>query len=151
MPLTKQQIAVIHVAKSKLALDDADYHAILEQYAGVSSSRELNETGFMAVMRRFEQLGFKNNRPKHLGTRPGMTTPKQIGMIRNLWREYKGAETDDFALGMWLERTFHVSSIRFLTYDDGQKTIGALKIMKARNFDKPKHSSQKGGGNHAHH
>lgn len=153
MHLSRKQLSLIHVAKTQLALTDEDYRAILLQVAGVTSSSDLDGTGFKSVLNHFERLGFSSNvkAPGGFGTRPGMASPAQVDLIRVLWKEYKGVETDDMTLGRWLERNWHVSSIRFLGYGDAQKAIGALKMMRARNFDKPKHSSRKGGENHAHH
>ena len=136
MSLNRNQISLIHVAKAKLALDDESYRSILQQYAGVTSSRDMDDSGFKAVMTRFELLGFTHGTVKNFGVRPGMASPSQVQMIRNLWREYKGHEADDLSLGRWLERNWHVSSIRFLGYGEAQKAIGALKTMKARRFDK---------------
>lgn len=57
--LHRRQIAVIHVAKNRLGLDDATYRAVLKQYGGVSSARFLTRSAFLAVMRHFEACGFK--------------------------------------------------------------------------------------------
>lgn len=138
MTISAKQIQVIHVAKSKLGLSDDDYRDILRQEAGVASCRDLDATGFEAVMRRFKRLGFSTGKAPQssFGDRPGMASPQQVDLIRSLWREYKGDDASDQTLGRWLERTFHVSAVRFLGYDAARKVIGALKIMKARNFDR---------------
>lgn len=141
MTISAKQIQIIHVAKASLGLEEDDYRAILRQVAGVTSSRDLDVAGFRALMNRFERMGFTSTmpRPSGFGVRPGMASPRQVELIRDLWREYKGEDASDATLGRWLERTFHLSSIRFLGYDDARKVIGALKMMKARNFDrKPK-------------
>ncbi|WP_375263780.1 phage protein GemA/Gp16 family protein [Palleronia sp.] len=53
-------------------------------------------------------------------------------MIRGFWDEgTRGAGTPD-GLNTWIERTFHVSSLRSLTKSQGQRAITALKAMKAR-------------------
>ncbi len=76
-----------------------------------------------------------------------MASPRQVELIRDLWSEYKGEDASDLNLGHWLERTFHRSSIRFLGYDEAQKVIGALKMMKARNFDrKPQDGGKRNSG-----
>lgn len=138
MTISTKQIQIIHVAKTSLRLEEDDYRAILRQVAGVASSRDLDATGFRAVMNRFERLGFASATPhaSGFGVRPGMASPRQVELIRDLWSEYKGEDASDTTLGRWLERTFHVSSVRFLGYDDARKVIGALKMMKARNFDR---------------
>ncbi|WP_051013724.1 regulatory protein GemA [Pararhodospirillum photometricum] len=133
MPLSENQNKIIHLAKNKLGLEDEDYRAILKRVAGVDSSRDLDANGFQALMRAFEGLGFVSTAAKrNYGVRPGMASPRQVDLMRALWGEFKGEEANDFTLGRWLEHTFHISSIRFLGYDDARKVIGALKSMKAR-------------------
>lgn len=134
MTISAKQIQIIHVAKAKLGLDDESYRTILGQVAGVTSSRDLKRAGFRAVMEYFAKLGFApSGEPGHgFGERAAMASPKQVELIRALWREFKGEAADDFSLGRWLERSFHRSSVRFLGYDQAHKAIGALKKMKAR-------------------
>ena len=109
---TRKQIAMLHVAKKRLDMADDDYRAILRQEAGVESSRLLDADGVKAVLRRFGELGFtpSSHRPD-LGLRPGMATPKQVALIRSLWRQYTDAEGDDRSLGKWLQRT--VEGLRY--------------------------------------
>jgi hypothetical protein len=145
MSLTRKQLALVHVARAQLGMAEDDYRAILKQEAGVGSSRELDETGFAAVMARMQALGFENpnatapfkQRPARasFGTRPGMASMRQVEMIRDLYAEYKGGQPGDAELGRWIQRTFKVSSIRFLDYGDAQRAIGALKTMKSRKRD----------------
>ncbi len=133
--LSRRQKALLHVAKSKLRIDDASYRSILAQLAGVTSSTELDVAGFEAIMGYFEWLGFVPRTPKgrDFGTRPGMASFAQIELIRALWDEYtRGACQGEDALNAWLERWWKVSSLRFLTSEAAPKVITALKAMKAR-------------------
>ena len=61
-----------------------------------------------------------------------MATPAQVTLIRKLWDEYTGGAGTDLTLGKWLARTFKTSALRFVTREEGQKAITALKAMKAR-------------------
>ena len=45
MRLSRKQIAVLHVAKNKLGINDAEYRCALSEVAGVTSSTELDHTG----------------------------------------------------------------------------------------------------------
>jgi phage gp16-like protein len=122
--------AVIHVARSQLQMADADYRALLQRAAGVSSSVDLDEAGFTAVMAEFEQLGFRSTRGRaQKERRECMATPAQIGKIHSLWREYIGHD-DESALGHWLEKHFHVSHVRFLEGYRAGKCIAVLLKMR---------------------
>ena len=74
MTISKQQKALLHVAKGKLGLDDDLYRQALIRIAGVTSSTELDQAGFEAVMGFFEYCGFRplgKGAPRY-GNRPGM-------------------------------------------------------------------------------
>jgi len=60
-----------------------------------------------------------------------MASPAQVRMIRGLWRDYAD-RADARALDKWLARTFHVSSLRFLTAPAAQAAITGLKAMAGR-------------------
>lgn len=142
-PLPREKIAIVHIAAQKLNMSDADYRALLLSTAGVNSSRGLNEAGFRAVMLRFEKLGFTHGKPKvpQYGRRDGMATPAQVVYIRKLWARWHGFD-DARAMGHWLDRTFHVSDLRFVDHVTAQKAITGLKAMVGKKdcSDNPKHS-----------
>lgn len=133
MSLSRKQKAILHVAKGKLALSEADYRACLVHVAGVTSATELDQAGFEAVMGLFEYLGFQPlaSAGKDYGERPGMASFAQIELIRVIWSEYTNDAGED-ALNKWLLRSFKVSSLRFLRKDAAQRAITALKAMKTR-------------------
>jgi len=132
MPITNPKKSLIHVAKAKLGMEEADYRALLMRAAGVSSSSQLDVAGFNMVMAEFERLGFRGTRAGFGRTqnarRSGMATPAQLGKVRAMWRAYTGRD-DDLALGRWLETHFHVSHARFLTDVAAGKCIGVLGRM----------------------
>lgn len=135
MTISKQQKAILHVAKAKLGLDDDLYRQALVRIAGVTSSTELDQDGFEAMMWFFSYCGFRplgKGVPRY-GNRPGMATYAQLELIRELWREVHGqAECDDAALMGWLRKFFQVDSMRFLTMDGARKAITAFKAWKSR-------------------
>lgn len=134
MSLSKRQITLLHVAKAKVGMSDDAYRAALAELAGVTSSTELDQDGFTLLMGFFEWRGFAPEQAKgpSYGNRPGMASFAQLELIRTLWREYTRGNGDEAGLCKWLERTFKVSSLRFLTKGDGQRAITALKAMKTR-------------------
>ncbi len=129
MSISKGKTSVIHVAKAQLHMADEAYRALLARAGGVSSSAQLDEAGFVAVMAEFERLGFRNvKRHAQVSRRAGMATPEQIGKIRALWKSYSGND-DDLRLGRWLEKHFHVSHLRFLEGWRAGKAIAILLKM----------------------
>ena len=135
MTISKPQKTILHVAKAKLGLDDDVYRQVLVRIAGVTSSTELDQAGFEAIMGFFDYCGFRplgKGAPRY-GNRPGMATFAQLELIRELWRELHDQDAcDDEALTGWLLKYHKVSSMRFLTLDAARKVIVALKAWKAR-------------------
>lgn len=135
--LSRDKIALIHVARRELRLDEDLYRAILRDVAGVASSKDLTEAGFLALMARFERSGFKGQpgaapaKPEPLSERFGMATAAQLAYIRGLWAQWLG-RPDEAALTRWVENKYHVSAIRFMDVVRAQKAIEGLKRMVAR-------------------
>lgn len=134
MPITRNQMKLVYVAKTKLRLTEEQYRAALVEIGGVASLTELDTDGLNALMGFFEYLGFAPAEPqgRSFGDRPGMATIGQIELIRALWQEYTRGAAGEDALNKWLERTWKMSSLRFLRKDTAPKVITALKTMKAR-------------------
>ena len=133
MALTKRQTAAIAVARKQLGLSDSEYRAALFDVAGASSAKQLDGTGFELLVDHFKRLGWQPRfRRDFYGFRPGMATPAAISLIRALWDEYTGEAGSDLTLGKWLHRTFGVSHPRFVTAEQAQKAIGALRGMVKR-------------------
>lgn len=135
MAISNRQKSVIHVAKSQLQMADEDYRALLQRAAGVSTSVGLDEGGFERVMAEFERLGFRHAKRRHQVRREGMATPKQIGRILGLWREFSGND-NELSLGRWLEKHFHLSSVRFVESWRAGKVIAVLEKMAAWSREK---------------
>jgi len=137
--LTKSQIQIIHVAKSKLALDEDTYRDILFAQAGVRSSTALDYAGFKAVMKHFEACGFTAHgvrRTAHGQDRPGMATVKQIKKIYAVWWSLGGSYykkgQERKALRGFLKNRFRVEHENFLSFDKAGKVIEALKAIQGR-------------------
>ncbi|MAS94371.1 MAG: GemA protein [Verrucomicrobiales bacterium] len=134
MTISRNQIALLHVAKAKLGLSDAEYRTALVHLAGVTTSTELDTSGFEAVLGFFQYMGFAplSARGANYGPRRGMASFAQIELIRTLWHEYTGGQAGEEELTKWLERCWKISSMRFLKAETAPKVITALKAMKAR-------------------
>ena len=134
MKITKPQLKLLWTGKSRLGMDDITFRAALVQIAGVDSTRQLDRDGFEAMMGFFQYCGFAPGTPRgaDYGDRPGMASFAQIELIRTLWHEYTRGKAGEDELVKWLERFWHVSSLRFLRSASAPKVIAALKAMKAR-------------------
>ena len=83
--ITQKQIALIHVAKRDLGLDDDSYRDILLRFGRVTSAADLDAKGFYMVMKYLTALGFRSTWTlRTYGYRPTMATPPQIDLIRSL-------------------------------------------------------------------
>lgn len=130
--LSKSSLALLRVAKDRLALSEDVYRAILENYGGSRSATGLDDRGFAAVMDRFRALGFTSDRRTgSYGRRFGMATDAQLDLIRSLWRELSSDPTER-RLSRWLSDYHKVSALRFLDSAKAAKVIAALKAWKAR-------------------
>jgi phage gp16-like protein len=142
--LTKKQITVLHVAKSRLCLDDETYRDILEANAGVRSAKNLDYKGFLAVMRHFEVCGFKryetaNRKTGETGkqqNRPGMASDGQIRKIKAVWLTLAGSYCvkgqEWKALRGFLNKRFGVSHENFLDQRKAWEVIEAIKKIGQR-------------------
>lgn len=130
---TEKQLGLIHVAKKKLGLDEETYLHILKEAGGVKSAKDLDNYGFEEVLAYLNRLGFRStSSARHFGRRAGMASPSQIGLIRQLWAEWAGGEDPEKGLNAWLERSYHVSALRFLPADKAGKAITGLRAMLKR-------------------
>lgn len=137
MKISKKQVCMLQVARRTLGMEQDDYRAILDQEAGVDSTKDIEREDFQGVLRRFEALGFQRkdsngrNRPrgKDHGWRMNRASPAQVRYIRDLWFEFTDGKGDDRTLGKWLERQFKVSDLRFVGDAQAAKVITALRSM----------------------
>lgn len=133
-PITPKQIALLHVAKKQLGLDDDTYRAVLERVTGCDSAADLTQPGFTAAVKYFTAMGFRSTRS--YGYRPTMATPPQVDLIRSLWAKFLGREDEnDTELNKWLDRFHKVSSLRFVDNKKAAKVISALRAMISRQQD----------------
>lgn len=140
--ITDQQRKLIHLAKRRIGLADADYRAMLQRVAGVTSSSDLDDASFSAVMDELGRLGFQTvqNAPQY-GERWGWATEPQINYIRSLWRKYAGTE-DEVGMRHFLQKHFKVSSLRFLDSATVPKVIVTFKRMAEQRKARPRKKSK---------
>jgi len=145
--ITNPQKALLHKAKTALGMDDATYRAMLQNVAGVRSSRELPIRKFQAVLDHLESIGFQKTAGTHdrtgfvkhkrkwdaLGNRRKMATPAQLARIETDWdmmRWYwapKGFGNQELALRSFIKHVAGVSDLAFLSYAQAIQVITAIK------------------------
>jgi hypothetical protein len=140
--ISRNEIALIHVAKSQLGLTDDEYRDLLRSTCNVESSKELTHRDCNRLMLRFKDLGFKlkvkgpdqvQQTKKHAEeTNPSaLPTPAHFGKIHGLYKE----------LGWEKERQIGFNK-RVIKQPwpqnraEANKIIEALKSMVARGYSK---------------
>lgn len=135
--VTTSQLALIHVAKKDLGLQDEDYRNILELYGGVSSAKHLTLEGFERVMSHLERLGFKSTNakpPAHAPRRDpdGSPYPAQLKMIEHHFEQlgFDEAERRQGFCRRVIKKPWPQ------TRAEANKIFEALKAMVARNYQR---------------
>lgn len=140
--ITDQQRKLIHLAKRRINLADADYRAMLQRVAGVASSNDLDEASFSAVMAELARLGFQTvQQAPQYGERQGWATEAQLNYIRSLWRKWAGTE-DEAGMKRFLEKKFKISSLRFLDSATVPKVIATFKRMAEQRKTNPRRKNK---------
>jgi hypothetical protein len=130
----KARIALIHVAKNQLHLDDNAYSGILAG-AGLASAADMtSDEQFAVIMNAFAVLGFKSyarqNGVKYKAVAAGESrehiSKRQEYYIRGLWDMASRAK-DEKSLRAMIKRIGKVDDIRFLTRKAASSLILALR------------------------
>ena len=137
LPIANKQakLAMIHIAKKAVDLPDDAYRILLDGAAGINSAAELQyEHQFNAIMKAFENLGFKSAR-RGAGKRfrPQWTdqwggTPEQRAKIEVMWKAHARNKSER-ALRSFIKRITGVDHPRFLRVDLARNVIIALEAM----------------------
>ena len=129
----RTQLAIIHVAKKQLGLDDDAYRAVLSG-AGVTSARDIEtDLQFNTVMIAFTRLGFlssghkvKKYRDTVAGNNPTMISRRQEYYIKGLW-DLASRAKDAQSLRRVVRRIGKVDDISFLSRRSAAAVILALR------------------------
>jgi hypothetical protein len=144
MPNKISCLAIIHVAKKQLGLDEDAYRAILSG-AGVDSAGDITTSAqFNSVMTAFTKLGFKSKgagvkyQNTAAGTNPAFISKRQEYYIRGLWALASRAR-DEKSLRRMVKRIGKTDDIRFLPRMAAQAVILALRdICRKAGFNPDK-------------
>lgn len=118
--MDKKKLAVIHIVKKELLLSDDEYRNILEQIAGVSTSKDLTEEQFRKLMRYFVRT--RNYRRARYGI-----TMRQKYFLQQLRKELLW---DDTHFQNYMNKYFHNRDLETYTKQDAGKLIVALKAIR---------------------
>jgi len=133
-PINKEEVKLIHVAKTKLQLSDERYRDILSSFR-VTSSKDLDVQQFNSLMRVFAGLGFKSTASKNYKASSRVVSDKatedQIAMIRKLWFESKTVRSKtEEAFQSFVFRITKKISMNVLTHKDIVMIAKAIKELK---------------------
>lgn len=143
--MATNHIAAIHVLKSKLQLQDDDYRALLANLTGKTSSKDLTHAQRGAVRDHMQKLAERMGVVQPTQRRPH--TPAKFDQVkaaaspkeRKVWalwhqlgRDGVVRDTSAAALNAWVERTVHVSALRFANDVQLDTLIEALKAWQLR-------------------
>jgi len=123
---SKAQIAVIHVAKGKIGMDEDEYRALLSSF-GVSSSVHLNETAFHDIMKHFEKLGFKSKYAEK--SKPPESKKRLLAKIYAIQHAMSLKDTYIDAI---VRKMFHVDSYKWLDASQLHKLVIALTYYQRK-------------------
>ena len=123
-------IKLIHVAKTKLGLEDDVYRDILESTTGKTSSKLLTPAQLEAVLDRLKQLGFEVESKDKAGVK-NLADDAQSKLIRHLWLQLHKAgqvrNSSEKALAKFVENKVGVSALQFLSTKNADMIITHLR------------------------
>jgi hypothetical protein len=122
--MDRKKLAAIHIVKKELNLSDEVYRNILEQVAGVRSSKDLSDEQFQKLMRYFV-------RSKYYRTKSDGITIRQKLFIKYLIDELNCTENH---LQNFIFKYYRTDNIDTLTKKIASKVIESLKNIKQHRF-----------------
>lgn len=138
-------IAAIHVLKSKLQLSDDDYQALLIHLTGKASSKDMTAVQRSTVRNHMQRLAERVGAVQPTAQRPyapakfdqlkANASPKERkvwALWHQLGRDGVVHNTSAAALNAWVERTVHVSALRFANGAQLDTLIEGLKVWQLR-------------------
>lgn len=121
--LDHKKLAVIHIVKRELNLDDQEYRDMLERVAGVRSARDLDDEGFQRLMRAFA-------RSSHYQVNPHGLTLRQKLFIDHLMADLAW---DQDHMCNFLKKYYKKGRVEELSRKEASKVIfGLQKILSSR-------------------
>ncbi|MCO1337086.1 regulatory protein GemA, partial [Microbulbifer sp. OS29] len=130
--IRQRELAMIHIARAELCMDDDTYRQLLYQVGKVDSAAKLDVTGRSKLLHRFRELGWKPKRAKQKVT----AQQPQDRKIRALWLELANRgivrDSSERALSSYVKRQTGVERLDWLNGQQATKVIEALKAWLDR-------------------
>lgn len=131
--LTRNKIAIIHVAKVEIGLSDEEYRSILNSNFKVKSSKELTNFQFEKLMIIFKKLGFRQI---------DKITIKQKYRIEEYIKKLKW---DEARLKGFIKRQIGIEkNVENLRKEEASKVITGLKKLERRLSENEKKQKESG-------
>lgn len=131
----KNELAMIHIAKAELGLDDDLYRCFLKQICDVESASELDERGRGNFLRALREKGALQKKSKNAGKPHNFNEPSRkrlMSKIGALLAEagYPWSYADELA-----KKLCKVEKLAFVKVDELRKVITAL-VKDARRHNR---------------
>lgn len=128
-----QLIKIIHVAKRELRMDEDTYRQLLNTYAGIESTREMDTKQLNQIFDAMKKIGFKVRTKK----KEKLTaTDDQSRKIRALWLEMADEgfihDCSERAISVYVHRITGVSRLDWLNSRAASCVIETLKKWQTR-------------------
>lgn len=137
-PSRNHRLAAIHLGKKELGMDDDTYRDMLEQVTGKRSAKDLNDDELVAVLKRYETLGFTK---KEFGTKPKVKESKEA-LINKIGALLADAELHwNYAIGI-AKKMFKKEALEFCTESELHRIVAALEYQKKRPHNERRVSTQ---------
>lgn len=127
-PISKNQIKLIHTAKSQLGLDDNLYRDILLNLFGVSSSTELSVRQGIELIEYFRKHGFVLQKDRERKNIIRLVTPAQRRLINVLSSRFPWKYKNGFEL--WLRRQQEKGYIRSAALNEFADAAWVIEKLK---------------------
>jgi len=127
--ISNKQKALIHLAKSRLGLSEAEYREILRAQGGAESSKFLDDLGAERVMRFFQTMGFEYEKPRR---KRDFTILASAGQRKVLWHLAEDLQWIPKRLYGFILKMTGKEHVEQLTREEASKCIEGLKKMRGR-------------------
>lgn len=117
--MDRKKLAVIHIVKKELDLNDVEYRNILRQVTGVESAKELNDEKFRTLMNYFV-------RSRYYQVNPFGLTIRQKLYIKYLAKKINWEEEH---LNNFIRKYYRKSGLDKLKKEEAIKVIESLKAI----------------------
>lgn len=128
MALSGKQISMIHTARLKVGMTDAEYRDMLAGFS-VDSCKRLTQRQFDAVVDHFERLGFKPRKKKRRKVRPAEDRAAMLRKITAICADL--GYPDDYADGI-AKKMFGIDRAEWCKPNQLHKLVAALAIHQGR-------------------